>query len=171
MGIAFVIFMGIFIKCCAVHTPSNNPKKPPARRLTDTLRQPMNTLRRMVKNKYKIIKKINVYLFYLLVFSVITIIIIHLSRDGAVHEVYPRLEVLQEVAEMLKAAVDVGRRVQLHPGILRDPEIRVAVRQIVPGHRAEANHQIIHRKVCNLVERKLQTIPNVKQAYFERPVQ
>ncbi|XP_055600262.1 disintegrin and metalloproteinase domain-containing protein 10 isoform X2 [Uranotaenia lowii] len=47
MGILFVIFMGMFIKCCAVHTPSSNPKKPPARRITDTLRRPMNTLRRM----------------------------------------------------------------------------------------------------------------------------
>ncbi|XP_044005029.1 disintegrin and metalloproteinase domain-containing protein 10 isoform X2 [Aphidius gifuensis] len=47
MGISFIIFMGIFIKCCAVHTPSSNPKKPPARRISDTLRRPMNTLRRM----------------------------------------------------------------------------------------------------------------------------
>ncbi|XP_033215236.1 disintegrin and metalloproteinase domain-containing protein 10 isoform X2 [Belonocnema kinseyi] len=47
MGIAFIIFMGFFIKCCAVHTPSNNPKKPPARRISETLRRPMNTLRRM----------------------------------------------------------------------------------------------------------------------------
>ncbi|XP_058452877.1 disintegrin and metalloproteinase domain-containing protein 10 isoform X2 [Malaya genurostris] len=46
-SILFVIFMGMFIKCCAVHTPSSNPKKPPARRITDTLRRPMNTLRRM----------------------------------------------------------------------------------------------------------------------------
>lgn len=48
MAIIFSIFMGIFIKCCAVHTPSSNPKKPPARRISDTLRRPMNTLRRMV---------------------------------------------------------------------------------------------------------------------------
>jgi disintegrin and metalloproteinase domain-containing protein 10 len=48
IGLCFIIFMGIFIKCCAVHTPSSNPKKPPARRITDTLRRPMNTLRRMV---------------------------------------------------------------------------------------------------------------------------
>lgn len=48
IGIGFIIFMGMFIKCCAVHTPSNNPKKPPARRISDTLRRPMNTLRRMV---------------------------------------------------------------------------------------------------------------------------
>lgn len=47
MGILFVIFMGMFIKCCAVHTPSSNPKKAPARRIQDTLRRPMNTLRRM----------------------------------------------------------------------------------------------------------------------------
>ncbi|CAH0559198.1 unnamed protein product [Brassicogethes aeneus] len=47
MGIGFIIFMGLFIKCCAVHTPSSNPKKTPARRIGDTLRRPMNTLRRM----------------------------------------------------------------------------------------------------------------------------
>lgn len=47
MGIVFIIFMGLFIKCCAVHTPSSNPKKPPARRISETLRRPMNTLRRM----------------------------------------------------------------------------------------------------------------------------
>uniref|UniRef100_A0A1L8E3C5 ADAM10 endopeptidase n=1 Tax=Nyssomyia neivai TaxID=330878 RepID=A0A1L8E3C5_9DIPT len=47
IGIGFIIFMGMFIKCCAVHTPSSNPKKPPARRISDTLRGPMNTLRRM----------------------------------------------------------------------------------------------------------------------------
>ncbi|XP_008561209.1 disintegrin and metalloproteinase domain-containing protein 10 [Microplitis demolitor] len=47
MGIAFIIFMGLFIKCCAVHTPSSNPKKPPAQRISDTLRRPMNTFRRM----------------------------------------------------------------------------------------------------------------------------
>lgn len=49
MGIVFIIFMGMFIKCCAVHTPSSNPKKAPHRRISDTLRRPMNTLRRMVK--------------------------------------------------------------------------------------------------------------------------
>lgn len=48
-GIGFIIFMGIFIKCCAVHTPSSNPKKPPARRFSETLRRPMHTLRRMVR--------------------------------------------------------------------------------------------------------------------------
>lgn len=48
MGIGFIIFMGLFIKCCAVHTPSSNPKKPPARRISETLRRPMHTLRRMV---------------------------------------------------------------------------------------------------------------------------
>ncbi|XP_072159998.1 disintegrin and metalloproteinase domain-containing protein 10 [Bemisia tabaci] len=47
MSIAFVIVMGIFIKCCAVHTPSSNPKKPPARRFSETLRRPISTLRRM----------------------------------------------------------------------------------------------------------------------------
>uniref|UniRef100_A0A336LXA8 ADAM10 endopeptidase n=1 Tax=Culicoides sonorensis TaxID=179676 RepID=A0A336LXA8_CULSO len=47
IAIAFIIFMGIFIKCCAVHTPSSNPKKPPPRRFSETLRHPMHTLRQM----------------------------------------------------------------------------------------------------------------------------
>jgi disintegrin and metalloproteinase domain-containing protein 10 len=34
MGVGLIVFMGIFIKLCAVHTPSSNPKKPPARKLT-----------------------------------------------------------------------------------------------------------------------------------------
>ncbi|XP_064595727.1 LOW QUALITY PROTEIN: disintegrin and metalloproteinase domain-containing protein 10-like [Liolophura sinensis] len=42
MCIGLVIFMALFIKFCAVHTPSSNPNKPPARKLTQTL----NTLRR-----------------------------------------------------------------------------------------------------------------------------
>uniref|UniRef100_A0A8D9FBH6 ADAM10 endopeptidase n=1 Tax=Cacopsylla melanoneura TaxID=428564 RepID=A0A8D9FBH6_9HEMI len=46
-GVAFIIFMGGVIKCCAVHTPSSNPKKQQAARFSETLRRPMNTLRRM----------------------------------------------------------------------------------------------------------------------------
>ncbi|KAL1453010.1 hypothetical protein WDU94_007187 [Cyamophila willieti] len=41
--------MGGVIKCCAVHTPSSNPKKQQAARFSETLRRPMNTLRRMVR--------------------------------------------------------------------------------------------------------------------------
>ncbi|XP_076323272.1 disintegrin and metalloproteinase domain-containing protein 10-like [Tachypleus tridentatus] len=44
--IGLAVFMGLFIKCCAVHTPSSNPRKPPALRITDTLRRPADTLRR-----------------------------------------------------------------------------------------------------------------------------
>ncbi|XP_060840865.1 disintegrin and metalloproteinase domain-containing protein 10 isoform X1 [Rhopalosiphum padi] len=50
MGVTFVIIMGVFIKCCAVHTPSSNPKKTPARRFSETLRRPITTLRRMRHN-------------------------------------------------------------------------------------------------------------------------
>ncbi|XP_041970782.1 disintegrin and metalloproteinase domain-containing protein 10 [Aricia agestis] len=46
-GVALIVCMGAFVKCCAVHTPSSNPKRPPARRISETLRGPMNTLRRM----------------------------------------------------------------------------------------------------------------------------
>jgi disintegrin and metalloproteinase domain-containing protein 10 len=31
--------MGLFIKICAVHTPSSNPKAPPAQQWGDTLRR------------------------------------------------------------------------------------------------------------------------------------
>ncbi|CAG0883895.1 unnamed protein product [Darwinula stevensoni] len=48
IGLSMVICTGGFIKCCAVHTPSSNPKQPPARRLTDTfVYGPMTTARRM----------------------------------------------------------------------------------------------------------------------------
>ncbi len=33
MGIGLIVFMGIFIKVCAVHTPSSNPNKPAPRKL------------------------------------------------------------------------------------------------------------------------------------------
>lgn len=60
-GIGFIIFMGIFIKCCAVHTPSSNPKKPPARRFSETLRRPMHTLRRMVFHfSFKLLSETNI---------------------------------------------------------------------------------------------------------------
>lgn len=48
MGVAVIVFMAAFIKCCAVHTPSSNPKKKPALRISDTLRRPADTLRRKV---------------------------------------------------------------------------------------------------------------------------
>ncbi|CAL8109487.1 unnamed protein product [Orchesella dallaii] len=53
MGVGFIILMGLFIKCCAVHTPSSNPKKAPARRIGDTLRRPINTLRRHRNQNYR----------------------------------------------------------------------------------------------------------------------
>ena len=46
MGVAFVVLMGIFIKCCAVHTPSSNPNKMPALDILQTMRHPYSTLRR-----------------------------------------------------------------------------------------------------------------------------
>ncbi|XP_064086385.1 disintegrin and metalloproteinase domain-containing protein 10-like isoform X1 [Macrobrachium nipponense] len=51
LGVGFVVFMGVFIKCCAVHTPSSNPRKPPARSITETLRRPVNTLRRVKRHR------------------------------------------------------------------------------------------------------------------------
>ncbi|XP_013415901.1 disintegrin and metalloproteinase domain-containing protein 10-like isoform X3 [Lingula anatina] len=41
MIIGLIIFMALFIKLCAVHTPSSNPNKKPARKVSET----MNTLR------------------------------------------------------------------------------------------------------------------------------
>ncbi len=33
--------MVVFIKVCSVHTPSSNPRKPPALKITETLRRPI----------------------------------------------------------------------------------------------------------------------------------
>lgn len=46
IGIGALIVMAIFVKCCAVHTPSTNPNKLPAQHFTDTLRHPGTLLRR-----------------------------------------------------------------------------------------------------------------------------
>lgn len=45
MLVGVAIFMAAFVKCCAVHTPSSNPNKKPALRISDTLQ---HTLRRKV---------------------------------------------------------------------------------------------------------------------------
>lgn len=39
ISLGLIIFMGLFIKVCAVHTPSSNPKAPPAQHWGDTLRR------------------------------------------------------------------------------------------------------------------------------------
>jgi len=39
IAIGLILFMGLFIKVCAVHTPSSNPKAPPAQHWGDTLRR------------------------------------------------------------------------------------------------------------------------------------
>ena len=44
--IAFVAVMTLFIKCCAVHTPSTNPNKPPPYNIYETLRHPSTLIRR-----------------------------------------------------------------------------------------------------------------------------
>lgn len=41
IGIGFIIFMAIFLKVCSVHTPSSNPRKPPALKISETLRRPI----------------------------------------------------------------------------------------------------------------------------------
>ncbi|KAI1728340.1 metallo-peptidase family m12B reprolysin-like domain-containing protein [Ditylenchus destructor] len=43
IGIGVLLFMALFVKCCAVHTPSTNPNKLPAQHLTDTLRHPAHS--------------------------------------------------------------------------------------------------------------------------------
>lgn len=48
MSVTFIVVLAGLIKCCAVHTPSSNPKRPPARRLQDTFYYvPMTTARRV----------------------------------------------------------------------------------------------------------------------------
>uniref|UniRef100_A0A914EM41 ADAM10 endopeptidase n=1 Tax=Acrobeloides nanus TaxID=290746 RepID=A0A914EM41_9BILA len=46
MGIGVLFFMAVFVKCCAVHTPSTNPNKLPAQHFSETLRHPGTLLRR-----------------------------------------------------------------------------------------------------------------------------
>ena len=45
-AIGFMMLMYVFIECCAVHTPTSNPKKKPALKISDTIRHPTHTLRR-----------------------------------------------------------------------------------------------------------------------------
>jgi disintegrin and metalloproteinase domain-containing protein 10 len=52
MGIAFVIFMAVFIKCFAIHTPSSNPRLPKNLHFTETLRRPVRSLQQKVKNLF-----------------------------------------------------------------------------------------------------------------------
>ncbi|CAK5049746.1 unnamed protein product [Meloidogyne enterolobii] len=46
VGIVVLMFMALFVKCCAVHTPSTNPNKLPPANFSDTLRHPGTLLRR-----------------------------------------------------------------------------------------------------------------------------
>lgn len=39
-GLIFLVMMALFVKCCAVHTPSTNPNKPPALNIYQTLTRP-----------------------------------------------------------------------------------------------------------------------------------
>ena len=48
MGISFVIFMAIFIRCCAIHTPSSNPNLPKNLQFSETLRRPVRSLQKQV---------------------------------------------------------------------------------------------------------------------------
>jgi len=54
MGMGFVIFMALFIKCFAAHTPSSNPKMPKNRDITKTLSRPMSTLRRKSRHHQQV---------------------------------------------------------------------------------------------------------------------
>ena len=44
IAIGLIVFMVAFIKICSVHTPSSNPRKPPALKITDTLRRPIKNV-------------------------------------------------------------------------------------------------------------------------------
>ncbi|KAK6729782.1 hypothetical protein RB195_006685 [Necator americanus] len=44
-ALTLLVFMALFIKCCAVHTPSTNPNKPPALNLYQTLTRPSTLIR------------------------------------------------------------------------------------------------------------------------------
>ena len=57
MGIAFVIFMAICIKCFSIHTPSSNPRLAKRVHLAETLRRPVRALRQKVILKNEIYAK------------------------------------------------------------------------------------------------------------------
>ncbi|KAF1770706.1 hypothetical protein GCK72_002527 [Caenorhabditis remanei] len=44
-GLIFLVMMALFVKCCAVHTPSTNPNKPPALNIYQTLTRPGTLIR------------------------------------------------------------------------------------------------------------------------------
>ncbi|VDP16708.1 unnamed protein product [Soboliphyme baturini] len=46
LAIGLLVTVAMFVKCCAVHTPSTNPYKSPARSVYDTLRYPSTLLSR-----------------------------------------------------------------------------------------------------------------------------
>jgi disintegrin and metalloproteinase domain-containing protein 10 len=50
LAVALLLFMALFIKCCAVHTPSTNPNKPPAQSIYETLRRPQTLIVRSSMN-------------------------------------------------------------------------------------------------------------------------
>ena len=50
--IGFIVVMAGFIRCFSVHTPSSNPRLPPAFDIGGTLRRPHRTLRRMASREY-----------------------------------------------------------------------------------------------------------------------
>ena len=51
--LALMILTVIFIKCCAVHTPSSNPNRSPALRFKETLRDPYGAIQRYKSLKCK----------------------------------------------------------------------------------------------------------------------
>lgn len=165
LGIIFIIFMGIFIKCCAVHTPSSNPKKPPARRFSETLRRPMHTLRRMV------------FFFFFLHFRTIVIMfrdlnipIYHCSGRETImadmrrqSEVYrhqrPSVQEVRKVATIVVVVVvvvvaeittdriyihTVPVAVQLHAH-LSAPVVAATAATVDDDHRTQVTEQVDHR--------------------------
>lgn len=146
LGIAFVIIMGMFIKCCAVHTPSSNPKLKKPRRISETLRRPMHTLRRMVN------------IVFCFGFCELEVQPNSIYRDIMVivaqgHEVYHHL-IMNEEDELLIGGVPLAAQLlqrlvlvdeipdanQGHQVVLEDQHIMGMV-------KGEGN--ITHRKVCS----------------------
>lgn len=58
IGIGLIIFMAVFIKVCSVHTPSSNPRKPPALKISETLRRPIKKVSLIHPRKNKTFPKI-----------------------------------------------------------------------------------------------------------------
>ena len=57
--VGVVILMAVFIRCCAIHTPSSNPNMPKNLHFTETLRRPVRSLQQKVRTESLFCRRVN----------------------------------------------------------------------------------------------------------------